>query len=165
MQRAKRYPVQRCYVWWPRLAPPLAADLQGIEIDFDGLCLQCSELSKDADVTIVEGAGGLLAPLSWNHTALDLARELGANALVVVADRLGCVNHTLLTLNALKAAGVPTAGVVLSAPLRKDESTGTNQRTIERVSGMSDVITLSRVGSIEEASEALKPILSWKFVT
>ena len=96
------------------LPPALAADAAGEAIDLDAMLLRLEELSTGADVVLVEGVGGLLAPMTWEWTVVDLARALGASALVVAVDRLGTINHTLLTLGALELAGLEVAGVVLT---------------------------------------------------
>jgi dethiobiotin synthetase len=121
------------------VAPAVAADLEGVRLDFAVLAQQIAAHASDADVAIVEGAGGLLAPITHERNGLDLARALGAAALVVASDRLGTINHTLLTLRAL--AGVHVLGVVLSAPAVFDESTGTNAAEIRRHAGHQDVDT------------------------
>lgn len=116
------------------LAPPLAAEREGRELDFDALVDVTRFALEGADVALVEGAGGLLAPLTWERNALHLAEELGAACLVVAADRLGTLNHALLTVGALHAAGVACLGVVMSAPDRDgaDLSTGTNAAALRR---------------------------------
>ncbi|MFT7621013.1 MAG: dethiobiotin synthetase, partial [Myxococcota bacterium] len=79
------------------IAPPDAADREGVSLDFDGLCDRVAALASDADWTLVEGAGGLLSPLTWHHSTLDLALRLKADVVVVAADVLGTQNHVLLT--------------------------------------------------------------------
>jgi dethiobiotin synthetase len=72
------------------------------------------------DHLIVEGAGGVLVPLNDRHFMLDLIFQLGLPVLLVASSRLGTINHTLLTMNALRSRRVPVIGVVLNGPL--DES-------------------------------------------
>jgi dethiobiotin synthase len=96
------------------VAPPVAADREGVVLDHDEWCREIRTLSREAEIVLVEGAGGLLSPLTWETTALDLARDLEASALVIAPDRLGTINHTLLTLSALKSEGIPVLGVVFS---------------------------------------------------
>ena len=98
------------------LAPALAADAAGEAIDLDAMLLRLEALSAGAEVVLVEGVGGLLAPMTWEWTVVDLARALGASALVVAEDRFGTINHTLLTLGALELAGLEVTGVVLNRP-------------------------------------------------
>jgi dethiobiotin synthetase len=68
-----------------------------------------------ADEVFIEGVGGWAVPLSWTLLVAELAQALAAPVLVVAADRLGVLNHTLLTVAAIRAAGLPLAGVVLNA--------------------------------------------------
>ncbi len=72
------------------------------------------ELAKRHEVMIVEGIGGLLVPLSGRRTVADLARRLGLPVLIVARAGLGTINHTLLTLEAARSAGLEVAGVVLN---------------------------------------------------
>ena len=143
------------------VAPALAAEREGQDIDLDALVLQIEALSQGADVLLVEGAGGLLSPITWEWTVVDLARSLGAAALVVAADRLGTINHTQLTLSALELAGIDLTGVVLTAPENPDESTGTNAAAIERLSGIDRVLSLPRENDPAAAAAQLAPVLGW----
>lgn len=72
-------------------------------------------LQARADVTLVEGAGGWRVPLNEMETLADFARELGAPVLLVVGLRLGCINHALLTVEAIRRDGVPLAGWIANA--------------------------------------------------
>jgi len=143
------------------VAPALAAEREGQAIDLDALVLQIEGLSEGAEVLLVEGAGGLLAPITWEWTVVDLARSLGAAALVVAVDRLGTINHTQLTLSALELAGVELAGVVFTAPEIADESTGTNAAAIERLSGLDRVLSLPRENDPSAAASRIAPVLGW----
>jgi len=143
------------------VAPPLAADREGTALDARTWIEATRELAAGHEFTLLEGAGGLLSPLTWETTALDLARELSAAALVVAPDRLGCLNHTLLTLRALEDEGVPVVGVVLSAPETADMSTGTNAASLRRVAPDVRVAELRRLRDPEEAAAALDPVLEW----
>ena len=100
------------YCFQPAIAPHIAAAHAGVEIQLDVIHDAYSELAKLADVVIVEGAGGLLVPLNKTHTMLDLLQILALPALVVVGMRLGCINHTLLTVQALQQQQIPWCGWV-----------------------------------------------------
>jgi len=143
------------------VAPALAAERQGQDIDLDGLVLQIEAVSQGADVLLVEGAGGLLSPITWEWTVVDLARSLGAAALVVAADRLGAINHTQLTLSALELAGIDLTGLVFTAPATPDESTGTNAASVERLSGLERVLSLPRENDPSAAAARIAPVLGW----
>jgi dethiobiotin synthetase len=123
------------------LAPALAAESEAVNIDLDALLLQIEELSDGAEVLLLEGVGGLLSPITWDWSIVELARSLGASVLVVGSDRLGVINHSLLTLGALELAGVTLTGVVLTAPAVPDRSTGLNARAIARLAGIERVMT------------------------
>ncbi len=123
-------------------APPVAAEVEGRSVDFEGWLAQIR--AQRSRYTLVEGAGGLLSPLSWKHTALDLATRLSAEAVVVAADKLGTLNHTLMTLRVLEQAKVPVLGVVLSAPEHEDPTTGTNARALRTVHPQCRVLELPR---------------------
>jgi dethiobiotin synthetase len=144
------------------LAPALAADAAGEEpIDLDAMLLRLEALSAGADVVLVEGVGGLLAPMTWEWTVVDLARALGGSALVVAVDRLGTINHTLLTLGALELAGLEVAGVVLTAPETPDPSTGTNAAAIARLAGIDRIVTLPRLADPATATREVQPVIEW----
>lgn len=143
------------------VAPALAADVEGVEIDFARILEDVAEYAATAEVTLIEGAGGLLSPLTWTNTALDIALRLRAPVLVVGADRLGTLNHLLLTMRELQAARVPIAGIVMSAAGTADDSTGTNADAIARVSGCGRVFSLPRVDGYETASSLMSPVLQW----
>jgi dethiobiotin synthetase len=143
-----------------RIAPVIASERAGSEIDFDALMLKIERFADSAELTVVEGTGGLLAPVTWEWNMADLARALGAAALVVAADRLGSINHTLLTLSALELAGIPTAGVVLTPTEKTDRSAGTNAAAISRLSGIERVLTLPRTDE-DQAAAAVAPVIEW----
>ncbi len=140
------------------VTPALAADLEGVALDFEGLIEQTHEVAAGADVTIVEGAGGLFAPLTWKRNTRDIARELGARVILVAADRLGTINHTLLALAALERDRV--AAIVLSAPEVSDASTGLNAEAIRlhgTALGMTvpPIVVLDRIESVDDAAAEL----------
>lgn len=143
------------------LAPPVAAGREGIELSMDGWVRRIEELSAGADVTLVEGAGGVLSPLTWDHTARDLAAALGAPALLVAPDRLGSLTHTLTALEALRAGGVEVLGVVYSAPPEGDASTGGNPETLARFGDVDRVERLDRVADFREAAAELGAAADW----
>jgi dethiobiotin synthetase len=143
------------------VAPVLSSERAGAEIDFDALVLKIERHAEGAEYALIEGAGGLLAPITWEWNMADVARALGASALVVAADRLGTINHTLLTLSALELAGIPCAGVVLTTPDKQDASAGSNGAAIARLSGLDRIISLSKVGDDRAAAAAIVPVIEW----
>jgi dethiobiotin synthetase len=98
------------YRFAPAISPHLAAREAGITIDVPHLVSCTQQLSQIADVLVIEGAGGWYAPLSETHTIADLAVALNAPVIVVVGMRLGCLNHALLTIEAILQRGLVIAG-------------------------------------------------------
>jgi dethiobiotin synthetase len=142
------------------VAAPEAADREGARVDYAAVVREIRGLVARADLALVEGAGGLLSPLTWEHTALDLARDLGARLVVVAADRLGTVNHTLMTLKVLEANGLEALGVVLTAPEHPDASTGSNARAIARLAPIR-VHCVPRATHPEACARSMNEVLSW----
>jgi dethiobiotin synthetase len=143
------------------VAPVLASERAGAEIDFDALVLKIERFAEDAEYTIIEGTGGLLAPVTWEWNMADIARALGASALLVAADRRGTINHTLLTLSALELAGISCVGVVLTKTEMKDASSGTNAEAIARLSGIERVVTITRVEEDKAAAASMGQVVTW----
>ena len=96
------------------LAPAVAAERAKQPLDWEAVQRSINLMSRGSDVMIVEGVGGLMVPLDAKHTVRDVARWLKLPAVVVARPGLGTINHTILTVEALRAAGVTVAGVVMS---------------------------------------------------
>ncbi len=96
------------------LAPLVAARRAATAVDLTVLDRAFARLTDRCDAMIVEGAGGLLVPLGAQVTYADLFRRWGLDVLVVAANRLGALNHTLLTVRAAETAGLVVRGVVLN---------------------------------------------------
>jgi dethiobiotin synthetase len=96
------------------LAPSIAAERAGVTIDIDRLMDVYHEISSGHDITLVEGAGGLMVPLLPSYTYADLAKVLKLPLIVVAANRLGAINHLLLTLEHASCKGLPVLGYVLN---------------------------------------------------
>jgi len=100
------------YTFQPPIAPHIAARQVGVEIALDKIQQAFVQLSQLADVVIVEGAGGFLVPLNDTQTMADLAASLNIPVILVVGMRLGCINHALLSVQAIQASGLTLAGWV-----------------------------------------------------
>ncbi len=145
------------------LAPAVAARLEEREISLELLLACARELSSRHAATLVEGAGGLLTPLSDRDTYADLAVALGLPALVVARAGLGTVNHTALTCEALRARGIAIRGVVLNRlSERSDPSEPYNPAEIERLTGAPVLASLPFVRSGAERERLLADTLSRK---
>lgn len=104
------------------LAPHLAAEVEGKQLDERLLRTGIDYWMQRSDIVIVEGAGGLLSPLGRKKYVADLAREFGVPLVVVVPNRIGAINQTLQTLLAAQAYDLEVAGVILSDLLPPDAS-------------------------------------------
>lgn len=94
------------------IAPHIAAHNAGVRISFDRIIKSYNELASQAELVIVEGAGGFQVPLNDTQDSADLAIEFGLPVIVVVGMRLGCLNHALLTIRAISDCGLTCAGWV-----------------------------------------------------
>jgi dethiobiotin synthetase len=92
------------------LSPHLAAERAGRAIDVPAIVAAFGQLRAQADAVVVEGAGGFLVPLTRALNGADLAQALGLPLVLVVGMRLGCLNHALLTVEAIRARGLALAG-------------------------------------------------------
>lgn len=97
------------------LAPAVAAERAGVPIDFDGLVEATRARAAGCDLLLVEGAGGLLAPLAGERTMADLAAALPADLVVVTRPGLGTLNHTSLTLEAAARRGLVVDSLVVGS--------------------------------------------------
>jgi dethiobiotin synthetase len=136
------------------LAPPVAARLERVTLDFEGMKTAAEWWQGRVDVLLVEGVGGLLCPLTEEKTIADLAVALGYPLLVVASAGLGTINHTLLTVEAARSRGLRVAGVVLNEaePLDETPGTGENGAEIARRANV-PVLGIVRYGSQFAESE------------
>ncbi len=100
------------YSFKEAIAPHIAAEKVGVQIEIAVIQQAFEELKKLADIVIVEGAGGFLVPLNNTETMADLAAALDIPIILVVGMKLGCINHTLLTAEAIKARNLSLHGWV-----------------------------------------------------
>ncbi len=112
--------VVRPYVLEEPLAPMIAAARANVIIDLGVLDRALAEVERDADVVLVEGAGGLLVPITADCSYLDLFARWRLPLLLVAGNKLGVLNHVLLTVRAAEAAGVPVRAIVLTALSSRD---------------------------------------------
>ena len=120
------------YALEPAIAPHIAAELAGIEIDLEIIASAYEELSRLADIVVVEGAGGFLVPLNATQTGADLAARLGLPVVLVIGMRLGCLNHALLTRRQIEVSGLRCAGWVANCFLPDMAHLDGNIRALEQ---------------------------------
>jgi dethiobiotin synthetase len=151
----------------PPVSPHLAAELAGVELDIDAMILAAGAAAAEADaeILVAEGVGGLLVPLTRDHTVRDLAVALGLRLVIAARPGLGTINHTLLTLEAARAARLSVAGVVITPwPDDPPAMLRSNRETIARL-GRVDVATLPHLPDGSPASlaagGAALPLAAW----
>jgi dethiobiotin synthetase len=105
----------RPYALEEPLAPMVAAQRAGVTIDLAVLDAARDQLARDRDLLLVEGAGGLLVPITDMVSYATLFRRWGGDVVVVAGNRLGVINHVLLTVRVAEAEGLTVRGIVLTA--------------------------------------------------
>lgn len=129
----------------PAVSPHLAAELAGEPIDTGALEEAARKAAGGADLLVCEGVGGFLVPLAGAYLVRDLARALALPVVIVASPGLGTINHTLLTLAAVRAAGLQASAVVLTPwPEEPSPMEESNRETIARL-GEVPVRTLPRL--------------------
>lgn len=115
------------------LAPAVAAQRAGTVVDWSIIDRAIRTMSRSSDVLIVEGIGGVCVPMDDSHTVLNMIGWLRLPAVIVARAGLGTINHTLLTLQALRQGDVPIVGVVINQypPETPGIAEETNPRAIE----------------------------------
>jgi dethiobiotin synthetase len=120
------------YAFEPAIAPHIAAEFAGVAIALEPIANAYAELSRSADVVVVEGAGGFLVPLNATQTGADLAMRLGLPIVLVVGMRLGCLNHAMLTRRQIEASRLRCAGWVANCILPDMPHLEGNIRALEQ---------------------------------
>lgn len=117
------------------LAPAVAAERAGRPLDWSAIGRALDTIGAQSDLLLVEGIGGVLVPMDRDHTVLDAIGWLQLPVLIVARPSLGTINHTLLTVRALRAAGARLAGIVIDRYPAENATVAdeTNPRTIERL--------------------------------
>jgi dethiobiotin synthetase len=128
------------YSFKEAIAPHIAAELAGVEIKLEVLQHAFDELSKLADIVIVEGAGGFLVPINDKKTLADFIKAINIPVLVVVGVKLGCINHTLLTIDAIKARNCKLQGWIANPIDAKMQRYNENVLTIVKMLQMNNMI-------------------------
>ncbi len=147
----------------PAVSPHLAAELAGAMLELDALTRAARTAAARADVLVAEGVGGLLVPFG-DFTLRDLAVALGLPLVIAARPGLGTINHSLLTIEAARAAGLDVRAVVLTPwPAEPSVMQRSNRATIERL-GDVEVATLAptspAVGDLARAGATL-PFQRW----
>lgn len=112
------YELVNPYCFEPPVSPNIAAKNAGVHIEPTHIYDAYQQISQRAEFTIVEGVGGWMVPISETHTMADIAEGIGLPVILVVALRLGCINHAYLTVESIQKKGLPIAAWVANMPDR-----------------------------------------------
>lgn len=150
------------YRFGPAVSPHWASELAGEPIEPPRLLDAARTAAARSDALVCEGVGGLLVPLTLAYSVRDLAVELGLPVVIAARTGLGTINHTLLTLEAARAAKLSVAGIVMTPwPSEPEPIEASNRATLEALGGVS-VSALERTvaGDLARAGAKL-PLDDW----
>jgi dethiobiotin synthetase len=132
------------------LAPSVAAEREGRRVDIDRLMDIYGEISAAHDITLVEGAGGLMVPLLPSYTFADFARVLKLPVIVVAANRLGVINHLTLTLEHASCKGLSVLGYILNRLSSENSlAADTNREVLSGLTGVQCLGELPFIGTAQ----------------
>jgi len=141
-------------------SPHLASSLEKRKISIERIKKSFKSLQKAFDFVIVEGVGGALVPLNKRKLVIDVAKELNLPVVVVVGNKLGVINHTLLTIEALKARKIKIAGIVFNNLKGKESDIilKDNPKIIEAISGQKASGSLPWIKDIDRLHKDFRKI-------
>lgn len=141
------------------LAPSIAAERAGVKIDIDHLLSVYDEISAKHDITLVEGAGGLMVPLLPSYTYADLACVMKLPVIVVADNKLGAINHLLLTLEHASCKGLGALGYVLNRTSSESSLAADTNREV--LAGLTGVPCLGELPFVETGESQNAFPLDW----
>ena len=125
------------YAFGPAVSPHYAAELAGEAIDPARIRTAARAAAASADVLVCEAVGGLLVPITADYSVRDLAVDMQLPVVVAARTGLGTINHSLLTVESARAAGLRVAGLVMSPwRARPEPIEASNRATVERLAGV-----------------------------
>ena len=144
--------------YFPEPIAPLVAGMHRKPVRLSDVLSRINRLKNQCDRLIIEGSGGLMVPLGPSYTVGDLIAKLDCKVVVVARNRLGTINHTLLTIHALKTLGIKTKNitVVLMGMKKQDLSARTNQRMLATLLKPIGVHALPFLGARATTTNAVK---------
>jgi dethiobiotin synthetase len=150
------------YRFGPAVSPHHAAELDGSAVRPSALLESARAAAARGDLLVTEGVGGLLVPLTPGYLVRDLALDLGLPVVVAARVGLGTINHTVLTVEAARAAGLTVVGVVMTPwPAEPSAMEESNHATVERLAGVPvSGLPMTRPESLVAAGAAL-PLDDW----
>ncbi len=132
------------------VSPALAARMAGIQIDIEKIKFDFKTFSAQNEITLVEGAGGILAPATDNMLCADLIKALDIPIIIVSVPFLGRLNHTLLTIHYAKTMGISIKGIIINKVPNSTEDLAT-QNFIDELKRYTDVEILGEIHQIEQS--------------
>ena len=141
------------------LAPSIAAERAGVKIDIDHLLSVYGEIGARHDITLVEGAGGLMVPLLPSYTSADLACVMKLPVIVVAANKLGVINHLLLTLEHASCKGLRILGYALNRTSSEASLAAESNREV--LAGLTGVPCLGELPFVEAGENQNELPLDW----
>ncbi|BAO44962.1 dethiobiotin synthase [Thiolapillus brandeum] len=139
------------YCFEPGVAPHLAAAMAGTRIDLSVLEKRYQALAQSHQAVVVEGAGGWKVPLNEDQDSADLCRRLGLPVVLVVGLRLGCINHSLLSVESIQASGVTLLGWVAN---HIDANMALAEDNIQTLKGRIKAPLLGRIPRLDNPTAA-----------
>lgn len=137
----------------PALTPAIAAKISGSSIDMDAVIKKLLVDAERYDIVLVEGVGGIVAPLWEDYLVADMMRRLALPAIVVCNSGLGAINHTVLTLDYALARGIAVKGVIMNN-WQGGVLEESNREYIERLGNTGVIGRVTRLESLSRASLA-----------
>jgi dethiobiotin synthetase len=133
-------------IWLRTPAAPYAASMiEERMLDLDAILKSYAALAAAHRAVLIEGAGGWLVPIRRDYAVADLAADLGAPVVIVVRNRLGALNHTLLTVRDIAARGLVCAGLIINnMDGQPDAATTTNRALLEELAGVPILFEIDR---------------------
>jgi len=126
------------------VAPLVALGMEQREFSMAAVKEWFGAVTVGRQSVLVEGAGGWLVPIADRVSIADLASALGLPVIVVVANRLGCLNHTLLTLESIRSRSLTCSGIILNTMQTvPDEATRTNKAVLEKLAGVPIILEVT----------------------
>lgn len=134
------------------VSPHLAAACENKNISSGKIKKSFSALAGNFDMVVVEGTGGVLVPINSRELMVDVVRDLEMDMLLVVGNRVGAINHALLTVEAVKSRGINVIGLVFNRHIsgENEEALVDNRRVISGFSGVPDMGEIGHAGSDED---------------
>lgn len=141
-------------------SPHLAAAIEGIRIDIARVEAAHEKLSRHFELVVVEGSGGALVPMTETVLMADVAARLGLPAVIVAHNKLGCINHVLLTIEALRSRGLRIVGLIFNRIGSECDETilMDNIRITAQLGGVPVLGELPCLTEQQDADELFRPI-------